>query len=146
MIAGDCRTNNERIGKRGYNKGMNEVHVRHPAKPSFAVLLNQLMIKKNMTAPEVYKAAWMDRRVFSRIANLNEQNVPSKANAIALALALKCDEKESKMLIKRAGYILTHGLAFDRVILLCIEEKIYDIAMVNQRLETLGLKPINVLR
>lgn len=125
---------------------MNEVQLKHQAKPSFAVLLNQLMIKKNMTAPEVYKAAWIDRRVFSRIANLNGRHLPSKTNAIALALALKCDEKESKMLIKRAGYILTHGIAFDRVILMCIEEKIYDVATVNQRLETLGLKPINVLR
>ena len=146
MIEGDCRTKIERIGKQGYNNGMNEFHLKHPAKPSFAVLLNQLMIKKNKNAPEVYKAAWMDRRVFSRIANLNELHLPSKTNAIAIALALKCDEKESKMLIKRAGYILTHGLAFDRVILMCIEEKIYDIAIVNQRLETLGLKPINVLR
>jgi hypothetical protein len=86
----------------------------------------------------------MDRRVFAKIASLTVFHVPSKTNAIALALALKCDAKESKMLIKRAGYILTHGLAFDRVILNCIEEKIYDLSVVNQHLVELGLKPINV--
>lgn len=123
---------------------MNKTSSLHPAKPPFAFLLNEFMLKKKMTAPEVYKAINMDRRVFSKIANLSGHHLPSKTNAIALALALHCDEKESKSLIKRAGYILTHGLAFDRIILQCLDEKVYDLMQVNLRLQEAGLSPINV--
>jgi hypothetical protein len=114
---------------------MNNVQSKRQAKEGFSQLLNHLMVSKSLTAPEVYKAAWMDRRLFSKIANLTTNYIPSKPNVIALALAMKLDPKESKNFIKRAGFILTHGLAFDRVILECIDEKMYDLEQVNQRLE-----------
>jgi hypothetical protein len=125
---------------------MNNVQSKRQAKEGFSQLLNHLMVSKSLTAPEVYKAAWMDRRLFSKIANLTTNYIPSKPNVIALALAMKLDPKESKNFIKRAGFILTHGLAFDRVILECIDEKMYDLEQVNQRLEQEGLPPINVTK
>lgn len=103
------------------------------------------MIEKGLTAPEVYKAAWIDRRLFSKIANLKNNYIPSKRNVIALAFALKLDQKESKNFIKRAGYILTHGLAFDRVILSCFDDGLVDLNDVNLRLEEQGLPLINAL-
>ncbi len=117
----------------------------HKLKPPFSELLLELMTRKNLSGPEVYKAAGIDRRLFSKIMNLKKPHIPSKANVIALALALHCDQKESKELIKRAGYILTHGIAFDRVILQCIDDKIYDLNRVNERLNDANCPVINVL-
>jgi hypothetical protein len=125
---------------------MEKTQLKRQAKTGFSHLLNELMLRKSLTAPEVYKAAWIDRRLFSKIANLLSNHIPTKPNVIALALAMKLDQKESKDFIKRAGYILTHGLAFDRVILECIDEKIYDLERVNQRLEQEGLPLINVTK
>lgn len=125
---------------------MDNLPSKRQAKKGFSQLLNDLMIRKSLSAPDVYKAAWMDRRLFSKIANLSTNYIPSKPNVIALSLAMKLDAKESKNFIKRAGYILTHGLAFDRVILECLDEKIYVLERVNQRLEEQGLSPINVTK
>jgi hypothetical protein len=117
----------------------------HSAKPPFIELLFEMMKSKNLTGPEVYKAAGMDRRLFSKITNFNQPHIPSKPNVVALVLALRCDPKESKELIKRAGYILTHGIAFDRVILQCIDDRIYDLNRVNERLNDANCPVINVL-
>jgi hypothetical protein len=117
----------------------------HKEKPPFLELLLELMTRKNLSGPEVYKAAGMDRRLFSKITNYKHPHIPSKPNVVAIVLALRCDPKESKELIKRAGYILTHGIAFDRVILQCIDDKMYDLNRVNERLNDANCPVINVL-
>jgi hypothetical protein len=112
-------------------------------KETFSDLVMFYIEKNKLIDTEVYREAGIDRRLFSKIRQRHYK--PKKTNVIALALALKLDEKESKNLIKRAGYILTRGSRFDLVILYCIHKKIYRLIDVNTILVKEGLEPINVL-
>jgi hypothetical protein len=112
-------------------------------KETFSDLVMFYIEKNKLIDTEVYREAGIDRRLFSKIRRRDYK--PKKTNVIALALALRLDEKESKNLIKRAGYILTRGSRFDLVILYCIHRKIYRLIDVNALLVNEGLQPINVL-
>jgi O-acetyl-ADP-ribose deacetylase len=116
---------------------------KHFKNETFQELLFKLIKKSNMDEVEIYKAANMDRKLFSKIRS-SKDYTPSKRNVVALVLALKLDPKTSKDLIKRAGYILTSGYKFDLVIRFCIENRIYDLNAVNDILHGQGLPLIGV--
>lgn len=82
---------------------------------------------------EVYKKANVDRRLFSKIMNVQGYN-PSKPTAIAFAIALELDLEETKDLIGRAGYTLSQASTFDRIIEFFILEGNYDIYEINEAL------------
>ena len=82
---------------------------------------------------EVYKKANVDRRLFSKIMNVQGYN-PSKPTAIAFAIALELNLEETKDLIGRAGYTLSHASTFDRIIEFFILEGNYDIYEINEAL------------
>ena len=82
---------------------------------------------------EVYKKANVDRRLFSKIMNVQGYN-PSKPTAIAFAVALELNLEETKDLIGRAGYTLSHASTFDRIIEYFILEGNYDIYEINEAL------------
>lgn len=82
---------------------------------------------------EVYKKANVDRRLFSKILNVQGYN-PSKPTAIAFAIALELDLEETKDLIGRAGYTLSQASTFDRIIEFFILESNYDIFEINEAL------------
>jgi O-acetyl-ADP-ribose deacetylase len=116
---------------------------KHHKNETFQELLFKLIKISNMEEVDIYKAANMDRKLFSKIRS-NKEYTPSKKNVIALALALKLDSKTSKNLIKRAGYILTSGYKFDLIIRYCIENQIHDLNVVNDILYDHGLPLIGV--
>lgn len=82
---------------------------------------------------EIYKKANIDRRLFSKIMNTQDYN-PSKPTAIAFAIALELNLEETKDLIGRAGYTLSHASTFDRIIEFFILEGNYDIYEINEAL------------
>jgi hypothetical protein len=100
-------------------------------KSSFSDLLLKMMKEKNIDPPTLYKRAYMDRKLFSKIISDPEYK-PSKRIVCALALALHLDNKESKQLIKRAGFILSSGTLFDLAIRYCIENRIYDLVEAEE--------------
>ena len=103
-------------------------------KSSFVDLLLFFMREKDLDSPTVYKRALMDRKLFSKLIS-DPTYRPSKKVVCTLALAIHLDQKESKTLIKRAGYILTSGSVFDLTIRYCIEHKIYDVYQVQALIE-----------
>lgn len=105
---------------------------------SFSEMLIRLIRESGMDEVDIYKRAYMDRKLFSKIRS-DKDYKPRKQNICALVLALHLDSKTSKTLIKRAGYILTSGSKFDLVIRYCIENHIYDLYEVNQMLYEEGL-------
>jgi len=107
-------------------------------KSSFSDLLLQLMRERNIDAPTLYKRAYLDRKLFSKIIS-DPTYKPSKPIVCALALGLKLDSKTSKQLIKRAGYILTSGSLFDLGIRYCIEHQIYDLIKAEETLQQLNV-------
>ncbi len=65
-----------------------------------------------------------------------------KNTAIALAIALELNEKETDNLLGSAGYSLSDSETFDLVIKFCLEKKIYNSDDVNQALVYFSLKPL----
>lgn len=97
--------------------------------------------KKGMRDSQVYKAAYVDKRLFSKIMS-NREYKPSKDTAIALAFALKLTLSEAEDLLSRAGYTLSHSNKRDVIIEYFFREGIYNIMDINEVLFHLDQKII----
>jgi len=102
----------------------------NPQTETFQEMLFRLIDRKGLTDPQVYKKANMDRKLFSKIRS-KKGYIPSKNNVLALAMALSLNLDETMDLLRRAGYALSPSILFDRIVVYCILNKIYDIYEVN---------------
>ena len=63
---------------------------------------------------------------------------PSKATALALAIALRLNLDETKDLLSRAGLALSPCSKQDMIVQYFIESKIYDMYVINFTLDEYG--------
>lgn len=97
--------------------------------------------EKGMRDSTVYKAAQIDRRLFSKIMS-DRQYKPAKDTAIALALALELTLDQANDLLSRAGYAFSHSNKRDIIIEYFIRERVYNLRDINEVLYKLEQKII----
>lgn len=100
------------------------------ADAGFSETLLKLIDQSGQKDSDVYKRANVDRKLFSKIRN-NPQYKPSKATAVAFAIALELDLEETRDFIGRAGYALSRSSTFDIIIEYFIVHERYDIYEIN---------------
>jgi hypothetical protein len=111
-------------------------------KPTLNEVLFSFIDQKGVSDAEVYKKAGIDRKHFSKIRSNPNYRI-GKNSAIALALALELNKKDTEKLLSSAGFSLSDSDTFDLVIQFCLEKKIYNLYDVNLALEYFDLKPLS---
>ena len=108
---------------------------------TFVGMLTRYINIKGWRDSKVYKAAQIDRRLFSKIMSDREYK-PAKDTALALAIALELSLQQTNDLLDRAGYTLSHSNKRDVIIEYFIREGVHNLADINEVLYKLDQKII----
>lgn len=100
---------------------------------SFSQAVLSLIDARGLTDVEVYKRANLSRQLFSKIRR-DQGYKPTKATAVALAIALELSLDECDDLLERAGFSLSASSKFDVIVHYFIERECYDIYKLNAML------------
>ena len=90
-----------------------------------------LIWNKGLSEIQIYKAASIDRRLFSKIRS-DANYHPQKQTILSLIIALHLNLVEAEDLLSRAGFAFSLVNTIDSIYQFCIENNIYDFRIIDE--------------
>lgn len=99
----------------------------------FSETLLQMIDVRGLTDAQVYRRARMSRQHFSKIRS-NPAYRPTKPTVLSLAIALELTLDETRLLLERAGFSLSHASKADVIVEYFLGRREYDLDLINRTL------------
>lgn len=110
---------------------------------NFPAVLKNVLKKYSVKFGKIYRSANIEKFAFERLKS-NEDKTPDKEVVLALAVALQMSINTAEQFCTESGYSLTHNKQ-DAIVRYFLENKIYNIHMVNQMLFYFGEAQLGTL-